>query len=578
MSIALDQVTKRYQGVPVVNDVSLNVRQGEFLVLLGPSGSGKSTLLRAIAGLTEIDHGRVSLRGRDVTHLTARQREVGFVFQHYALFRHMTIGDNIEFALRVRGVKARARRARRQELLKLVALEGMDDRLPAQLSGGQQQRIAVARALAHRPEVLLMDEPFGALDAKIREELRRTIREIQRELQITTILVTHDQEEAFALADRIGVMHQGRLLECGSPDSLYMRPATRFVSTFLGAANLLLGYRTARGVRFKPVSSGVHVPREVVAVLRPEEVQLSVEENQAQSNYVGHGTIEEILFGGAVERLRVRMASDGPVPVAPGREGDSGLGSLLEVSRTLPEQRDFPVSVGQSVAVGARRIHILPTPISSFTAVAATADSAQALRESPLLAALAARMQTRVAVRVGGGDRAPPGMPVVATGPGSTDAARWHLQHGAVQLMCVPPAESVPDHVVIHTLDTESRRATLAVAASLLRHLPAEAIYLGIPAAASPENERAAQMRDLLDVRSAALSEHGLDMRTELRPGDVAEELQRELASHAHGMVVLGTANPASIPWDWLETILEGPTPRAVLIVHALRHEPAAED
>ncbi len=244
MSIALDQVTKRYQGVPVVNDVSLSVRQGEFLVLLGPSGSGKSTLLRAIAGLTEIDHGRVSLHGRDVTHLTARQREIGFVFQHYALFRHMTIGDNIEFALRVRGVKTSERRARRRELLKLVALEGMDDRLPAQLSGGQQQRVAVARALAHRPEVLLMDEPFGALDAKIREELRRTIRQIQRELQITTILVTHDQEEAFALADRLGVMHQGRLLECGTPDSLYMRPATRFVATFLGAANLLLGYRT----------------------------------------------------------------------------------------------------------------------------------------------------------------------------------------------------------------------------------------------------------------------------------------------------------------------------------------------
>jgi sulfate transport system ATP-binding protein len=577
MSIALDQVTKRYQGVPVVNDVSLTVRQGEFLVLLGPSGSGKSTLLRAIAGLTEIDHGRVSLRGRDVTHLTARQREVGFVFQHYALFRHMTIGDNIEFALRVRGVKARARRARRKELLKLVALEGMDDRLPAQLSGGQQQRVAVARALAHRPEVLLMDEPFGALDAKIREELRRTIRQIQRELRITTILVTHDQEEAFALADRIGVMHQGRLLECGSPDGLYTRPATRFVSTFLGAANLLLGYRTARGVRFKPVSSGPHVPREVVAVLRPEEVQLSAEENLTQSNYVGHGTIEEVLFGGAVERLRVRMASDGPVPAAPGRDGAPELGSLLEVSRTLPEQRDFPVSVGQSVAVGARRIHVLPTPISSFTAVAPTAESAQELRESPLLAALAARMQTRVAVRVGNGERAPPGMPVIATGPGSTDAARWHLQHGAVQLMCVPPTETLPDHVVIHTIDAESRRATLAVAASLLRHVPAEAIYLGIPAATSPENERAAQMRDLLDVRSAALSEHGLDMRTELRPGDVAEELQREFASHAHGMVVLGTADPATIPWEWLATVLEGPTPRAVLFVNAARHEPAAE-
>jgi ABC-type Fe3+/spermidine/putrescine transport system ATPase subunit len=315
----------------------------------------------------------------------------------------MTIGDNIEFALRVRGVKASARRARRQELLKLVALEGMDDRLPAQLSGGQQQRVAVARALAHRPEVLLMDEPFGALDAKIREELRRTIRQIQRELQITTILVTHDQEEAFALADRIGVMHQGRLLECGSPDGLYTRPATRFVSTFLGAANLLLGYRTARGVSFSPVSSGAHPPREVVAVLRPEEVQLSADEHQAQSSYVGRGTVEEVLFAGAVERLRVRMAADGPVPVAPGREGATDLGSLLEVSRTLPEQREFPVGIGQGVAVGARRIHVLPTPISSFTAVAPDAGSAEALRASPLLAALATRMQTRVALRVGRG-------------------------------------------------------------------------------------------------------------------------------------------------------------------------------
>ena len=390
MSIILDQVTKRYQAMPVVNDVSLRVDQGEFLVLLGPSGSGKSTLLRAIAGLTEIDHGSVSLHGKDVTHVTARDREVGFVFQHYALFRHMSIGDNIEFALRVRKVKAADRRARRKELLKLVALEGMDDRLPAQLSGGQQQRIAVARALAHRPQVLLMDEPFGALDAKIREELRRTIRQIQRELHITTILVTHDQEEAFALADRIGVMHQGRLLECGKPDDLYTRPATRFVSTFLGAANLLLGYKTARGVRFN--SNGVKgglPPREVVAVLRPEEVELCADEKKVRSNFVGHGTVEEILFAGAVERLRVRMATDGPVPVAPGRDGVSERGSLLEVSRTLPEQRDFPVAPGRRIAVGARNIHVLPTPISSFTAVADTEAAAQALCDSPLLATLA---------------------------------------------------------------------------------------------------------------------------------------------------------------------------------------------
>ena len=253
MSITLDQVTKRYQGVPVVNDVSVNIGDGEFFVLLGPSGSGKSTLLRAIAGLTAVDHGRISLHGRDVTHVSARKRDVGLVFQNYALFRHMTVADNIEFALRVRRMRAKGRRERRRELLRLVALEGLDERLPAQLSGGQQQRVAVARALAHKPEVLLLDEPFGALDAKIREELRRTIRQVQRELGITTVLVTHDQEEAFALADRIGVMNLGRLLEVGRPDELYTRPTTRFVATFLGAANLLLAQQTKSGLLFGAV-------------------------------------------------------------------------------------------------------------------------------------------------------------------------------------------------------------------------------------------------------------------------------------------------------------------------------------
>src|SRR5215469_8233287 len=282
MSITLDQVTKHYSGVPVVNDVSLDIGDGEFFVLLGPSGSGKSTLLRAIAGLSGVDDGRIALHGRDVTHVAARKRGVGLVFQNYALFRHMTVAENIEFALRVRHMRARARRQRRAELLRLVSLVGMDNRLPAQLSGGQQQRVAVARALAHKPEVLLLDEPFGALDAKIREELRRTIREVQRELGITTVLVTHDQEEAFALADRIGVMNHGRLLEMGRPHELYTRPATRFVATFLGAANLILARQNKDGIRFgeRPVSTTAAIPilgareHEVVAVVRPEEIEV----------------------------------------------------------------------------------------------------------------------------------------------------------------------------------------------------------------------------------------------------------------------------------------------------------------
>ncbi|MEO8223953.1 MAG: ABC transporter ATP-binding protein, partial [Gammaproteobacteria bacterium] len=312
MSITLDQVTKQYQGNPVVNDVSLAVAEGEFFVLLGPSGSGKSTLLRAIAGLTEVDHGRITLFGRDVTQVSAREREVGFVFQNYALFRHMTVGENIEFALRVRREKPAERKRRRRELLELIGLAGMDDRLPTQLSGGQQQRVAVARALAHKPKVLLLDEPFGALDAKIREELRRTIRAVQRELGITTILVTHDQEEAFALGDRLGVMNFGRLLEAGKPTELYSRPATRFVATFLGAANLLLRREARAGADGHTGRSGdPGEPRrreqEVVAMLRPEEAELAPDRDGLATSFLGYGHVEELQFTGALERLRIRM-------------------------------------------------------------------------------------------------------------------------------------------------------------------------------------------------------------------------------------------------------------------------------
>ena len=588
MSIELDQVTKRYQGVPVVNDVSISVAEGEFLVLLGPSGSGKSTLLRAIAGLTEINRGRVSLHGRDVTHVNAREREVGFVFQHYALFRHMTIGENIEFALRVRHAKAAERRARRQELLRLVALEGMDDRLPAQLSGGQQQRIAVARALAHRPKVLLMDEPFGALDAKIREELRRTIRQIQRELGISTILVTHDQEEAFALADRIGVMHQGRLLECGKPDDLYTRPATRFVSTFLGAANLLLGYRSKDGIRFAPPANPAPADAppvyEIVTVLRPEEVEMASERKELKATFVGHALVEEVLFGGAVERLRVRMQDRGTVASAvKGAAAASGDGTLIEVTRTLPEKRLLPVTPGQRVALGARRIHVLPTPVSSFSVVAATEEDCARIAAAPLLQALSTRMVTRVNHRVeptigepptGKAARAlaPPGVAAVESGPGGAARVEWLLRHGASQVLCLDPERAVPTRVVIHAASDAALRPTMAVASSLLRNLPVEAAFLDIQSPSLPEEGRATQLRHLLDARSEAAAVHGLDVRTELRFGDSATELSRELAAEDIALLIVGLPLAPTDAWQKLRPIaklLDARGGDPVLIVRA---------
>jgi sulfate transport system ATP-binding protein len=563
MSITLDQVTKRYQGVPVVNDVSLDIGDGEFFVLLGPSGSGKSTLLRAVAGLSGVDHGRIALHGRDVTHVAARGRGVGLVFQNYALFRHMTVAENIEFALRVRRVKASERRQRRQELLRLVALEGMDQRLPAQLSGGQQQRVAVARALAHKPEVLLLDEPFGALDAKIREELRRTIRQVQRELGITTVLVTHDQEEAFALADRIGVMNHGRLLEMGRPNELYTRPATRFVATFLGAANLILARQTKEGIRFgeRPVSARAAAPihgareHEVVAVVRPEEIEVAPTRETLTSGYLARGAVDEILFTGALERMRIRLEG-GPEALALAYSNGDG-NPYLEVTRTQHEQRAFQVTHGQTVAIGVRRVHVLPTPLSSFTVCAPNEALTVALTQQPLLVELASRMKTRISARVepmlgvpnaeSGEGALFPGTTVIASQPDVAHQAEWLLKRGADEVLVLPMNASPPQRVLIHWADEAVRSATLAVSASVLRHVSAEAVYVGIMPNMTPTANRPHGMRALLDARSEAQAVHGLEMRTELRFGEVSHELARQLGETPGQMLILGVCEVARL-------------------------------
>ena len=574
MSITLDQVTKQYQGNPVVNDVSLAVAEGEFFVLLGPSGSGKSTLLRTIAGLTDADHGRITLFGRDVTQASAREREVGFVFQNYALFRHMTVGENIEFALRVRRVKSAERTRRRKELLALIGLTGMDDRLPTQLSGGQQQRVAVARALAHKPKVLLLDEPFGALDAKIREELRRTIRSVQRELGITTILVTHDQEEAFALGDRLGVMNLGRLLETGRPTELYTRPATRFVATFLGAANLLLRREARSGSELAPdrpesATDRPHRDRreqEVVAMLRPEEAELAPDRDALLTSFLGYGHVEELQFTGALERLRIRMESEGSA-----RSSDAPTSAMppvwIDVTRTQPEQRAFPLAPGQLVAVGTRRIHVLPTPLSSFTVCAESHEAANRLIENPWLIDLTVRMQTRLSTQVEprlastlspAGD-APAGVAVVAAGPDCPAMVRRLLARGVTPVLCLPEEATAPGRVIVHFAGQVARRATLAVTASLLRHVPAEAVFLGILPSGSPERTRTAGLRQLLDVRSEAQAGHGLDVRTELRLGDRIEELLRELEGQPDQMLILGLPEPGLLPESFEALLTQSP-------------------
>jgi len=259
MSIEVRQITKRFGSFLALDDVSLHVPTGELVALLGPSGSGKTTLLRVIAGLDAPDAGSVLYEDDDVTSSAARDRNVGFVFQHFALFSHMSVFENVAFALRVRKRPDAEVRARVDELLALIQLQGLEGRKPAQLSGGQRQRVALARALAAQPRVLLLDEPFSALDAKVRQELRRWLRRLHEEIHTTCVFVTHDQEEAFELCDRIVVVHKGRIEQIGSPEDVFLYPKSPFVMDFLGSVTRFDG--TIRDGRIQLPGFSVDCPQ-----------------------------------------------------------------------------------------------------------------------------------------------------------------------------------------------------------------------------------------------------------------------------------------------------------------------------
>lgn len=239
MSILVEGVSKHFGDFHALDNINLEVEDGSLIALLGPSGSGKSTLLRVIAGLETADEGRIYIDGQHATNLDVRRRNIGFVFQHYALFKHLTIRQNIAFGLEIRKAPKNEIKARVEELLGLVQLQGLGDRYPSQLSGGQRQRVALARALAVKPQVLLLDEPFGALDAKVRKELRAWLRRLHDEFHVTSVFVTHDQEEAMEVADEIVIMNQGRIEQVGSPAEVYDHPASPFVMSFIGPVNVL---------------------------------------------------------------------------------------------------------------------------------------------------------------------------------------------------------------------------------------------------------------------------------------------------------------------------------------------------
>ena len=369
-------VSKSFRSTRVLEDIDFDVAEGESLVLLGASGSGKTTILRIIAGLEEPDTGRVILHGKEVTELPARERGVGVIFQSYALFPRMNVEQNISYGLRIRGRPRHEIKETVDHLISLVRLEDHRKKFPSQLSGGQQQRVAIARTLAYNPQVLLFDEPFGALDAQTRVRLRREIHSLLKQIKVPAIFITHDQEEALELGDRIAVINAGRIEQIGTPDQVYNRPETEYVATFLGAANLLMGVvsrgRVEIGTATIPAQTETEKIRDgqaIKLVFRPEDVHLSMSgELPAGCRRLTNGVIEEINFIGAYERLTLRLdlvarqPTEGSPPLynvtlnTPERR----TGVPIIATRPKPEAAIRRLQVGDRVAVGLMAFRVLP--------------------------------------------------------------------------------------------------------------------------------------------------------------------------------------------------------------------------
>ncbi|MBD2234504.1 sulfate/molybdate ABC transporter ATP-binding protein [Phormidium tenue] len=334
MGIRVDNVSKRFGDFQALEPITLDIKSGSLVALLGPSGSGKSTLLRVIAGLEKADTGKIYISAQDATHKTVQDRQVGFVFQHYALFKHLTVRKNVAFALELQKWPPERIKNRVDTLLDLVQLDGLGDRYPAQLSGGQRQRVALARALAVEPQVLLLDEPFGALDAKVRKDLRDWLRRLHNDVHVTTVFVTHDQEEAMEIADEIVVMSHGRVEQVGSPAEIYENPATPFVMSFIGAVNVLSPDNTWKSLHRDAPTHGE-------VFLRPHDIEI----------FTGHrdgsvaATINHIIHLGWTIRIELTLDNGHPITAHINRE----------------QYRDLGIETGQTVYLRAKLIRSFAT-------------------------------------------------------------------------------------------------------------------------------------------------------------------------------------------------------------------------
>ena len=590
MSIVLEGVTKRYGEQVVVNNVSLEIKNGEFFVLLGSSGSGKTTVLNIIAGLTDADEGKVLLHKRDVTHLPTQARNIGFVFQNYALFQYMTVAQNVEFGLQIKKVPRGARRRKRDELLELVGLVGLGNRMPRQLSGGQQQRVALARALALEPDVLLLDEPLGALDAKIRVDLRRSLKTIQRQFGVAAILVTHDQEEAFDLGDRIGVMSFGRLIEVGTPQDLYQYPQTEFVASFLGTANILLGESDGDNARI-----GQHIfplSREtarltsddrVQILFRPEDVSLAAKSTELEGVPLAEGKVVETGFSGPTERLRLELP---PIPgvraIAPAVPfGNKNI--VVEVSRSPEQNRALPLKPGRKAWVGIRRLHALSHPGLHFVLLTdGSARSQAALTTGGHLARLAHARVTLLGYaakehklkrhlqearkQIGSGmafmethaSPQPPGAAMAKLTlerPADLVVIGWQpkdgleipeqvLQAGSHHLLLATVPDPALTNALICAASGEPGKDDVMFAGRLLRHIGAKATLLSVQPPLLTDEFQLDQMERFMAGGVQSLARFGIRADKQIKKGNPLTTILEEIKAGEYDLVVMGAPLP----------------------------------
>ena len=604
MSILLEGVNKRYGQQTVVNNVSLEIKDGEFFVLLGSSGSGKTTVLNIIAGLVSADEGRVLLHGRDVTTLPTQKRNVGFVFQNYALFEYMNVGENIEFGLQIRKVPKKERQNKRDELLELVGLVGLAERMPRQLSGGQQQRVALARALALEPDVLLLDEPLGALDAKIRTELRRSLKAIQRQLGVAAILVTHDQEEAFDLADRIGVMSYGRLVEVGTPRDLYMHPQTEFVASFLGTANILVGQTEGERIQIGPHVFGLtkeaaqfSTDGRVQVLFRPEDLALASCKENLDSTPLGEGVVTGLGFNGPSERIRLELPSiPGVRAIAPAVPfGSQNI--VIEASRPPEQAAAFPLSLNDKAWVGIRRLHALSHPGLSYLVVTdGSLRSQSAISQGGYLARMSHARMTLLGVgkdeslldsylqdarkQIGSGMASID----VRTDPSPTPTAiATSIRQRPVDLVIVGwrPVEGVNfaeqilqvgDHhlllaahpgarfekALVCTARGEPGKDDVLFAGRLLRHLGAQAKLLTVISEATNRDYQRQHIERFMAGGKHSLEMFGVPTESVIRIGHPQTEIIEEMWKGDYDLVILGAPLPDRDGRVSLTRVVEG--------------------